>query len=190
MNTRIVLLATVMAAVGLAYAGPTPQSLKNAGPRRTVSTTPSLTPPPDAGDPPPPPPPPDPVYPVTFSWSPADSLTTGYRVVWGTTPGLGTNSVDVGLVTNVTFSWPKSTGRYVSVLAYAADGTLSDPSATQLYWPLSTNVVTVTAQSSLSWATNPAGPWTVTGTNQLSFTDPIDTKYFRGVGARISHITR
>jgi len=62
----------------------------------------------------------------------------GYRIVWGVTPGLLTNTVDVGLVTNATFAWPKSPGRYISIRAYAADGTLSDPSAPQLYWPLST----------------------------------------------------
>jgi hypothetical protein len=130
------------------------------------------------------------VYPVTFSWNPADSLAAGYRIVWGETPGLGTNSVDVGAVTNVTFSWPKSPGRYVSVLAYAADGTLSDPSGIQLYWPLLTNVVTVTAQGSLSWATNPAGPWTLTATNKLTFLDPADTKFFRGLGAKINRISQ
>jgi hypothetical protein len=68
---------------------------------------------------------------LTLAWDPpSDGLTTGYIVVYGTTSGVYTATVDVGMTTSRKIDGlSNSTRYYFRVRAYSGDGTLSDYSA-------------------------------------------------------------
>ncbi|HVX56965.1 MAG TPA: fibronectin type III domain-containing protein [Candidatus Saccharimonadales bacterium] len=129
-------------------------------------------------------------YGVTLAWDASpDSTVVGYNFYYGGESRAYTNLTSVGTATSFTVKRLRPGGMYFfAVTAYDASGLESVPSNEVCYSvpvpPPPVQVVTISLQPMLLWATNPAGPWWLTNA-PLVLTNPSGNRFFKPAGVSI-----